>query len=132
QLEVDLRAAPAAHVEHLAEDLNPRDLAHPPLQELCICTNGVGPLEVDALDALGPRLLAHESRPPTNCASPLIRWRTSLKPRSSSAPVISSRSNIRCPERAPSRPSTVRSAGVRSLQLVRIAIRPPGVSTRVM
>ena len=40
-------------------------------------------------------------RAPTNCASPEIWRRTSSKPRSSSAPVISSRPNTRSPVAAP-------------------------------
>jgi len=39
---------------------------------------------------------------------------------------------MRCPDCAPRSPSMVRSGGVRRRQLVRIAMRPPGVSTRVI
>ena len=45
---------------------------------------------------------------------------------------ISSGSKIRMPLRAPTRSLSVRPGADCSRQLVRIAIRPPGVSTRVM
>ena len=60
-----------------------------------------------------------------------MRRRTSSKPRSSSAVVISSRPNTRRPVAAPtSAPTGAGVSGARAL--VRMATRPPGASTRAI
>ena len=60
-----------------------------------------------------------------------MRWRICVKPRCSSASTTSSRSNSRMPLCARMTDSHVRTGAERLRHEVKIATRPPGVSTRV-